>query len=162
MPNRNLPLYEKLRRYHWYELAKKETQFSKTEMNKFPDRTYDSKTASGWQNREHVPSDESINRLADDDAAPKSCLYFQCAPYRLLADEQLETEEILDLISVYRGDTGLKACTFPNDGLATDSARSEEYKDALKVSRESVTPRPENGGRTTLPHCGHFMPACPL
>ena len=131
MPNRNLPLYEKLHRYHWYELAKRETRFSNTEMNKFPDRTYDSKAASGWQNREHAPSDESIDRF--DEVAPKSYLFFQCAPYRLLANDRLETEEVSDLISVYRGDTGSKACTFPNDGLTTDSARSEEYKDAISL-----------------------------
>jgi hypothetical protein len=131
MPNRNLPLYEKLKRYHWYELANRETGFSNRQMNMFPDRAYDSKAANGWQNREHAPSDESIDRF--DKAAPKSSVYFQCAPYRLLADERLETEEISDLISVYRGDAGSKTCTFPSDGLTTDLARSEEYKDAISL-----------------------------
>jgi hypothetical protein len=131
MPNRNLPLHLELQRYHWYELAKRETGFSNTQMNKYPDRTYDSKTAGGWQKREHAPSEESIDRFGE--IAPKSYLFFQCAPYRLLADERLEIEEISDLISVYRGDAGSEACTFPNDGITTDSVRSEEYKDAFSL-----------------------------
>lgn len=115
MPGKRYPVEELLRRYHWFENLKRETRWSNSRISRFDAGPSDSKVAHTWAHRKHAANDDSVDRLRP--TAPLTSLYFDCAPYRLLASDTLSTEVIDELISGYRCEPGSPWYTFPKDSL---------------------------------------------